>query len=152
MNREQGSLYSSTDRMSAFDRSTMPTTLRPWSPSTLGAPSPTQTYDDRPPLSRSTLLLTGMWLFIGLVAAYDVYLSVKYQETLRFQELNPVGQWLLAIDDGSIAVFMGAKLLGTVITLGTIQVLYWYKRRIGMTVAAALASCQAVLGAYLLFG
>ncbi|HTN77757.1 MAG TPA: hypothetical protein VL096_21010 [Pirellulaceae bacterium] len=105
-----------------------------------------------PGISRSSVLLTALWLFIGLVAAYDVYLSIKYQETLQFQELNPVGRWLLEIDNGSIATFMGCKFLGTMITLGVIQVLYAYKRNMGLTVATALAGVQALLAAYLTFG
>jgi hypothetical protein len=102
--------------------------------------------------TRSSLLLMVLWLFIGTVAAYDVYLSVKYQDTLRFQELNPVGQWLLKIDNGSVAVFMGCKFLGTMITLGVVIVLYCYKRHLGLTVASALACAQAMVAGYLLFG
>jgi hypothetical protein len=101
---------------------------------------------------RETMWLAALWLFIGIVAAYDTYLSIKYQETLRFQELNPLGQWLLHFDGGSVAIFMGCKFLGTLIALGTILLLFHYKRRMGLTVATALASVQLALMMYLTFG
>lgn len=104
-----------------------------------------------PVLDRSSMILMALWLFIGTVAAYDVYLSVKYQDTLRFEEVNPLGQWLLYIDNGSVAVFMGCKFLGTLIALGTVIVLYCYKRQMGLTVASVLAGVQAMVASYLLF-
>ncbi len=150
MNREHATLYRA-ERVTTLDpASSLPGRLRSWSPPSTGLFVSAAEEPRR--ISRSNILLTALWLFIGLVAAYDVYLSIKYQDTLRFQELNPIGIWLMEMDGGSVAAFMGAKLLGTVLALGTIQVLYWYKRAIGMTVAAALASCQALLGAFLLFG
>jgi hypothetical protein len=47
---------------------------------------------------------------------------------------------------------MGCKFIGTLIVLGTIQVLYTYKRHIGLTVASALAGVQGMLALYLTFG
>ena len=101
---------------------------------------------------RETLLMMALWLFIGAVAAYDVYLSIKYQEILQYQELNPLGRWLLELDGGSVAVFMGCKFLGTLVVLGVIQLLYFYRRRLGLAVATAMASVQVAVGLFLLFG
>lgn len=101
---------------------------------------------------RERLLMAALWLFIGVVAAYDTYLSIKFQELLQAQELNPLGRWLISIDNGSVATFMGCKFIGTLLVLGTIQVLYTYKRHIGLTVASALAGIQGMLALYLAFG
>lgn len=101
---------------------------------------------------RQTLLMMSLWLFIGVVAAYDVYLSIKYQEVLQYQELNPLGRWLLKLDGGSVAVFMGCKFLGTLVVLGVIQLLYFYRRHLGLTVATAMACVQVAVGTFLLFG
>jgi len=112
-----------------------------------------QSYNEwRERRRRETWTMGTLWLFIGFVAAYDTYLSIKYQETLRFQELNPLGQWLLHFDGGNVAIFMGCKFLGTLLVLGTILLLFHYKRRIGLTVATALASVQFALAMYLTFG
>lgn len=97
-------------------------------------------------------VLAGLWLFIGLVSAYDTYLAIKFQEMLRFHELNPMGRWLLEVDNGSVATFMGCKFVGTMLVLGTIQLLYAYERRLGLTVASALAAVQGMLALYLTFG
>lgn len=101
---------------------------------------------------RDAMLMLVLWLFIGIVAAYDVYLSVKFQDTLRFEERNPLGQWLLQFDGGSIAVFMGCKFLGTTLVLGILQLLYIHWRRIGLTVTSVMAGLQGVLMLYLAFG
>lgn len=151
MNRETVNRFSTTSDPPSLDRTRrLPTMMRSWNAISVESRS---YADQRPQLpSRSTVILMGLWLFIGMVAAYDVYLSVKYQETLRFQELNPLGRWLLELDNGSVAMFMGCKFMGTMITLGVIQALYWYKQRIGLTVASALAGAQALLAGYLIFG
>jgi hypothetical protein len=101
---------------------------------------------------RELVLMASLWLFIGCIAAYDVYLSIKYQAVLKFLELNPLGRWLMELDDGSVAVFMGCKFLGTLLALGITQWLYLYRRRLGMAVTSALAGLQGVLGLYLAFG
>ena len=101
---------------------------------------------------REATLMIALWLFIGAVAAYDCYLSIKFQETLRFQELNPIGRWLMDYDGGSVATFMGCKFLGTSIALGVLQLLYYYWRRVGLTVASVLAGLQGMLALYLTFG
>ena len=102
-------------------------------------------------VDRQTLLMMTLWLFIGVVAAYDVYLSIKYQEVLQYQELNPLGRWLLKLDGGKVAVFMGCKFLGTLVVLGVIQLLYFYRRHLGLAVASAMACVQVAVGMYLLF-
>jgi hypothetical protein len=103
-------------------------------------------------IQRERLVMSSLWMFIGLVAAYDTYLSIKYQEVLRFQELNPMGQWLMDYDGGSVAAFMGCKFVGTLVVLGIIQLLYLHKRQMGLAVATALAGLQGMLAMYLTFG
>lgn len=101
---------------------------------------------------RDALLMTTLWLFIGLVSAYDTYLSIKFQELLPIHELNPVGRWLLEIDGGSCAAFMGCKFLGTSLALGILQLLYFAWRTVALTVATVLAALQAMLAWYLTYG
>lgn len=109
-------------------------------------------WQERADVRRETIVMAGLWLFIGLVAAYDVYLSIKYQEMLRFTEMNPVGQWLLALDGGNVAIFMGCKVVGTLLVLGILQLMYFFRRRLALFVAGILAALQGALGLYLTFG
>lgn len=113
-----------------------------------------ETFAQSAPLraKRDATVMIALWLFIGAVAAYDCYLSIKFQETLRFQELNPIGRWLMDYDGGSVATFMGCKFLGTSIALGVLQLLYNYWRSVGLTVASVLAGLQGMLALYLTFG
>lgn len=97
------------------------------------------------------LLVVAMWAFIGVSAAYDVYLSVKYHETLRVLELNPLGRWLLELDCGNVALFMGCKLLGTIIVLGTLQMLYLYRPNLGIRTTVGVAGVQAAVVVFLNF-
>jgi hypothetical protein len=158
MNRESGILVLPDDS-ARFRRESLPvvyprreapaprTSARPL-PATPARSSPTA-HATPHHFTRETALVMGLLLVIGLVAAYDVYLSIKYQDTLRFQELNPIGRLLMAFDGGGVAVFMGVKVFGTLIVISTVQMLYLYKRRMGLTVAGALAAIQLMVAAYL---
>lgn len=91
------------------------------------------------------------------VSAFDIYLTVKYVEFLPEMELNPVGRWLLGIDNGprcqlqQAAAFITAKFAGNVVVLGIIETLaHCGFRRIGF-VAAAVALFQIMLGVFLCF-
>jgi hypothetical protein len=66
-------------------------------------------------------------VFISLVASYDSYLAVKLRDTLYSAELNPLGRMLIRMDNGDVALFMGAKMLGTIFVLGILLFLYYYK-------------------------
>ena len=66
-------------------------------------------------------------VFISLVASYDSYLAVKLRDTLYSEELNPLGRLLIRMDNGDVALFMGAKMLGTISVLGVLLFLYYYK-------------------------
>jgi hypothetical protein len=104
------------------------------------------------PIGWCDLVLACSWLIIGLVAAYDTYLSVKFQETLPFLEVNPLCRMLIAADEGSVAMLLGFKFAGTVLTLGTILLVYQYRKRVGVAVASVVAGLQGTLFLYLSLG
>jgi len=95
------------------------------------------------------LALTAMCLVIGLVSAYDTFLLVRFQDLIV--EENPMGRWLMAADEGSVALFVGCKFAGTILVLATITFLYLFRSSMGLVVAAALSSGQLVLAWYLTF-
>tara|TARA_Y100001938_G_scaffold140278_1_gene208255 strand:- start:2213 stop:2617 length:405 start_codon:yes stop_codon:yes gene_type:complete len=74
-------------------------------------------------------LYAMLWVFVGLVAATDVYWSIINQEQLYQIELNPLGKFILKVSSGDVAPFMGLKVAGTVIVLGILTVMYNYKRQ-----------------------
>lgn len=103
-------------------------------------------------------LISATCLFIGLVSAYDAYLTMAYAPFLVHLESNPLGREIMSLDEGmfislnKIAFFLGLKFAGTVCAMTAIQMLYHYRRRWAVPVAVALGVFQLLLLAYLQFG
>lgn len=74
-------------------------------------------------LHRSLFLL--VWLFVGFVECYDVYWSIKLQETLYGNELNPIGRFLISLDGGDVALFMTMKIGVIILILGALLTILW---------------------------
>lgn len=94
---------------------------------------------------------------ILVVSALDIYLTVKYVEFLPQLELNPIGRWLLGLDNGpecklqNAAAFITAKFAGNVLVLAIIEMLAHCRfRRVGF-VAAAVALFQILLGLFMCY-
>lgn len=105
--------------------------------------------DTRPlPLGR---LLPMLWAFIGMVCAYDVYLSVKYPDWLRHLEQNPIGNWLLNLDGGDPALFMSVKFFSSMIVLGVLILSHRWYGRLCWVLTSSVALFQCWLGGYLFF-
>jgi hypothetical protein len=92
---------------------------------------------------------------IALVSIYDMYLTVKYAQYLKYMEQNPVGRWLMQLDQlksGAIpdlTLFLSAKSVGTLLVLVILALLYHHRRRIGHPVAVGVTTFQVVLAWYL---
>jgi hypothetical protein len=103
-----------------------------------------------------TLML--MKTLILAVSAYDLYLTVKYFESLPQMEQNLIGRWLLQFDNGPVsglqqaAAFITAKFTGNVIVMVVLEALAFYRFRLVGVVAASVAFAQVILGLYLYFG
>lgn len=93
-----------------------------------------------------------LWLLIGTVSAFDVYMSVEYQNTLYEAEMNPLGRYLMDIKDGEISLFMGCKSLGTIFTLGILCLLWENHKRIALGVITGVAVFQLLLLILLMIG
>lgn len=101
--------------------------------------------------ARSREVLFGLlWVFISFVSAIDVYLTVRYQESLPEQEQNPFGLMLLGMSDWEPSLLIGVKFMGTTMVLGFLTTLYAWNRRLGLTVTAAVGVFQLGLLWYLL--
>jgi len=131
------------------------------------------------PLERSGLSLTASWLLrrdgvyrllcnpwtllvckliIGVVSAYDIFLTIKYVESLPMMELNPIGRWLMMLDDqttcqlSQIAAFIASKFAGNFLALCVIELLANWKPKMSSAVALAVALFQLWLLYFLVFG
>ncbi len=59
--------------------------------------------------------------------------------------MNPLGRWLIALDGGSVALFIGLKVAGTFVSLGVLVAMYFLHRRIAKAVNYSLCFVQTVL-------
>ena len=90
-----------------------------------------------------------MWLAIGFISSIDLYWSVKNQHIMLCNEQNPVGRYLMRLDDGDVALFMGIKMAGTTLALGFLIFLYHYKRTYAWISIVSLTVGQFFLLYYL---
>jgi hypothetical protein len=92
---------------------------------------------------------------VASVSFYDLFLTVKYAESLEHMEMNPVGRWLMGLDylkfgqQPDITFFLAMKTFGTLVVLFVMYSLFKRATRIGHPVALGVASFQLVLAFYL---
>ena len=90
-----------------------------------------------------------VWSFIGLVSAIDSYFVVRFRELLPDLEENPVGRYLLELQNGHIGILLRAKAAGTIAVLSVLAGLYIYRHRWAAPIAGSIASFQMGLLFYL---
>jgi hypothetical protein len=103
-------------------------------------------------VERSTLKdywFTFSIILIAAISVYDTYLIVRYQSEIADMEENPIGCWLLEVNNGCVGLFVRTKLAGTVCVLSTLIGMWMYRSRIVFPVTTSVASYQAALFAYL---
>jgi hypothetical protein len=106
----------------------------------------------------SNFLLSVYLTVIGAISFYDMVLTVRYAETLKQLELNPVGRWLMQLDqipkntEPDLTSFLFAKGLGTAIVLLVIFIMTQRRARLGHPIGFGVSLCQVVLAMYLCYG
>lgn len=106
----------------------------------------------------SPFTLLACKVVIGVVSAYDIHQTIKYVEYLPEMELNPLGRWLMSLDDGpacdlqQVACFITAKFVGNFACLAIIELVSSWRRGFAAGIALLVASFQTLLLFFLLFG
>lgn len=101
-------------------------------------------------------------MVIASVAIYDIYLTFQYRKTLYEMELNPIGRWIMGLDNlkipgvypvdpPNVLPFLLLKAAGTVIVLGAVSFLVARWGRIGHGVGIGVSAFQLGLAAFLTF-
>jgi hypothetical protein len=91
-------------------------------------------------------------LFVAAVSVHDASLIVVNYQVIGETEQNPVGRWLLEIQDGAVALFVVVKLAGTALVCALLVTLFRHSQRIGTIAVVGLAAFQLMLLCYLTFG
>ena len=98
------------------------------------------------------LFLSLLMLIIVFVSIYDSYWTFKTADVILEHEKNPIGVMLIEADGGDVALFMTLKMIGTMIVILMIPLIYFFKKKWGLTVAFFIASFQIALFFYLTYG
>jgi hypothetical protein len=93
-----------------------------------------------------------LWTFIGSVSLFDGFLVARLANVIAEVEENPVGSYLLKLDDGDPELFLRTKAAGTLVVLSALVGLYRYRRCWAVPVTGSLASFQCGLLLYLTSG
>jgi tryptophan-rich sensory protein len=90
-----------------------------------------------------------LWAIIIAVSVHDWYLVIINHRSISKDERNPVGRWLIEVNDGGIAYFLIAILIGTIIAATVILLIHWSNRRLALVVAGVVSCFQILLLIYL---
>lgn len=97
-----------------------------------------------PSIKYDKFLVLG-FLWILLISMLDHYLTIKFQDTIMTDEINPFGRFLLRLDGGSVALFMTLKMLFLWVIAAIILSLYQIKKRFAYACLLALSMVQLFL-------
>jgi len=106
----------------------------------------------------SNLLLSVYLMIIGAISCYDMLLTVRYAESLQQLELNPIGRWLMQLDQipsnkiPDVTYFLIAKGIGTAFVLFVIFMMTQRRAKFGHPVGLGVSFCQIALAIYLCYG
>jgi hypothetical protein len=94
---------------------------------------------------RGAILFMGTLAFVGAVSFYDGYLVIRTGSEIESFEKNPVGLYLIQIDNGNPDVFLRVKAAGTIVALAGLSFLRRRSRRLAGPIAFALVAFQTGL-------
>ena len=101
---------------------------------------------------KTTIAMIVMWAWIILVSLVDFYWSIKLESTLLSEEKNPVGIWLLELDNGSVALFMTVKMLFLWLMVIFSYIILKWKPWMALVSTAFVALFQLGLVWFFIFG
>jgi hypothetical protein len=90
------------------------------------------------------LFMTAL-IFVGAVSAYDSYLVVRTGDMIEDFEKNPVGLYLIHIDNGNTSVFLRVKAAGTLLALCALSYLHRRSSRLASPITFGLFAFQTGL-------
>jgi len=89
---------------------------------------------------------------IVAISAIDTYWLSKARSYIEEVEQNPIGQYLISLDNGDVSLFILCKFLGTYIAVAATYIIYKKYPKHGMVTAVSLAIAQIWLLLYLYCG
>ena len=88
-------------------------------------------------------------IIIVIVAAIDTYWLSKNRSFIIDVEQNPIGQYLISLDDGDVSVFILCKIIGTYTVICMLYTILYHSPKHAIGIAIMLALAQLILLYYL---
>ena len=97
------------------------------------------------------ILCVFLFLWVWAVSMLDHYLTIKLSETIATAEKNPIGLYLLRLDEGNPALFMTIKMMCLWIIFLICLKLYQWKPRNCLAALICLSLAQLFLVFYFFY-
>ena len=88
-------------------------------------------------------------IIIAVVSAIDIYWLSRNRSSITMYEMNPIGQYLLKLDNGDVSLFILVKILGTNLVIAILYTLKYFNIKYTYIIAASLTLIQILLLLYL---
>ena len=98
---------------------------------------------------KSKFILHICCAIIVLVASIDTYWLSKNSDIIIQVEQNPIGQYLIELDNGDVSFFIFCKFIGTYISIAILYFLWPYHPKKVNLISIAVATLQLLLLFYL---
>lgn len=102
-------------------------------------------------LSREKMAFGFLLILVMAISVHDTVLIVVNHQIISDMEQNPIGVWLLSLNDGSVWPFVFLKLAGTSLVGAVLITIYRRHKEIGFGCTVGLAAIQVSLLLYLSF-
>ena len=89
-------------------------------------------------------------MIIAIVSAIDIYWLSRNRMTIMTNEVYPIGQYLLGLDNGDVSLFILIKVLGTDLAIAILYILWYFNVKHIYMIGAIIALAQTILLFYLM--
>ena len=100
-------------------------------------------------LNKDDTVFESLCFVIAIISAIDLYFIGKTRDVIAEYEQNPIGSYLINLDNGDISIFIAAKFLGTMLALYFLIKLRRLRFKHVIFVTSVVAIAQIVLLIYL---
>ena len=98
---------------------------------------------------KSKIILHICCAIIVLVASIDTYWLSKNSDIIIHVEQNPLGQYLIELDNGDVSLFIFCKFIGTYLSIATLYFAWPLQHKKINIIAFSIALAQLLLLFYL---
>ena len=88
-------------------------------------------------------------IIIVVVASIDTYWLSKNSDFITQVEQNPLGQYLIELDQGDVSLFIFCKFIGTYLSIGSLYFAWAFHRKKINIISMSIATVQLLLLFYL---